>query len=168
MKQFIIGDESAGTIGRAFDDEIIGRLKASFGSGDFDNFPPSIRDAFQDAYSNQYKLVTNEPRLSINGQNFDPDILFVKVIDDGQGNITTDIKYIDVKYLDDVPFNSGGQSAVNSAVSSNGSATVLNSTNGDLFDEIAQASIPNTSGNLTVTTVEKLSVKVSDLDLIIE
>lgn len=85
-----------------------------------------------------------------------------------QGITVTDIKYIDVKYLDDVPFNSGGQSAIKNAVSTNGSTTVVNTTNVDLFDEIAQAAIPNTSGNLTITSVEKLSVKVSDLGLIIQ
>ncbi len=167
LKQFTIGDEAAGTIGRAFDDEIIGRLKNSFGSGDFSNFPPSVRTSFQDAYNQGYKLVTNEPRLSINGQNFDPDILFVKT-NVVQGITVTDIKYIDVKYLDDVPFNSGGQSAVKAAVLANGSTTVVNTTNANLFDEIAQAAIPNTSGNLTITSVEKLSIQVSDLGIIIQ
>ncbi|MGB4959195.1 MAG: hypothetical protein WBO36_06955, partial [Saprospiraceae bacterium] len=64
--------------------------------------------------------------------------------------------------------NSGGQSAIKSAVSSSGSATVVNTTNVNLFDEIAQAGIQNTSGNLTITSVEKLSIKISDLGMIIE
>ncbi len=169
VKTFNIGDETAGTIGRAFDDEIVFRLKESWRSGDFSNFPPSVRNTLSNIHSDPggFKLVINEPRLSINGQNFDPDILFVKVTDDGLGNITTDIKYIDVKYLDDVPFNSGGQSAIKAAVSANGNTTVVNTTGLNLTDALSNLGIPSTAGNLTITSVEKLSVKVSDLGLII-
>lgn len=92
--------------------------------------------------------------------------MFVKVTDDGLGTVTTDIKYIDVKYLDDVPFNSGGQSTVKAAVSSSGSATVTNMTNSNLMDYL-DIPIPGTSGNLTITSVEKLTVKVADLGLIV-
>lgn len=93
--------------------------------------------------------------------------MFVKVTDDGLGTVTTDIKYIDVKYLDDVPFNSGGQSAIKAAVSANGSTTVVNTTRLNLIDALTDLGIPSTAGNLTITSVEKLSVKVSDLGLII-
>lgn len=87
-------------------------------------------------------------------------------IDDGLGTITTDINYIEVKYLDDVPFNSCGQSAIKAAVSANGSTTVTNMTNSNLMDYL-DIPILGTSGNLTITSVGKLSVKVSDLGLIV-
>jgi hypothetical protein len=110
--------------------------------------------------------VTDEPRLAIAGQNFDPDLLFVKVLDDGLGNITTDCKYIDIKYLDDVPYNPGGQTAIKNAMAT-GNANVTNTTGVNLIDIATGVQIPNTNGQLTITSVEKLSVRISDLDLII-
>ncbi|MEA5457621.1 hypothetical protein VB796_01145 [Arcicella sp. LKC2W] len=90
----------------------------------------------------------------------------MKIIDDGLGNITTDCKYIDIKYLDDVPYNPGGQTAIKNAMAT-GNANVTNTTGMNLINEITGLPIPNTNGQLTITSVEKLSVKVSDLDLTI-
>lgn len=46
-------------------------------------------------------------------------------------------------------------------------ATVVNTTGLNLTDALSNLGIPNTAGNLTITSVEKLAVKVSDLGLII-
>lgn len=80
----------------------------------------------------------------IKRQIFKPDVLFVKSYTLNGINFT-DVKYIEIKYLDDVPYNSGGQQSVKNVVTQNGSATVINTSNANLFDEISQQGIPNTS-----------------------
>lgn len=77
------------------------------------------------------------------------------------------MKYLEIKYLDDVPFNSGGQQAIKNAVAQNGSASVLNNNGINLIDAVTDLPIPNTNSNLTFTLVQKLCVNATDLNLIV-
>ncbi|MCD4668612.1 MAG: hypothetical protein K8R44_08545 [Sulfurimonas sp.] len=82
-----------------------------------------MKTKFQTLYDDGYKLVITEPKLSVTSKNFEPDILFFGEERIGT-TIKSDVQYLEVKYLEDVPFNPGGQRTVYNTVQNNGSANV--------------------------------------------
>jgi len=134
--------------------------------GDFSKFPPAIENRFKSLYNSGYKLVISEPKISISGKNLEPDILFFGQKDIGGGVLIDDIQYLEIKYIEDVSFNTGGQKTLYDAVKNNGQASVNKVVNSNIVDVFNNPLPAKWQSNFDVNLVEKLTVKFN-LDLVI-
>jgi hypothetical protein len=148
-------------IGKLFDDEMAYQIKNSWISGDFTNFPPNIADYLKDLHLKNYKLVI-EPQVSILDENPKPDLLFFgskKV-----GSITkTDVIYLEVKYLSDVPFTNPQKAILN-----NLPATVIEKNSNELRDNVTNEILVLQGQSFVINEAHKLTVNKNTFQMEIQ
>ncbi|MEO9871558.1 hypothetical protein [Ekhidna sp.] len=108
-------------IGKLMDEVAIDELTTAWSSGNFDRFTDGVGPVLKTYKDNGYKLVVSEPKIAVNGINSEPDILLFGSISVA-GQSISDVRFIDVKFLDDVRYTAGQQEIANQ-VANSGRAT---------------------------------------------
>ncbi|MCH2236134.1 MAG: fibronectin type III domain-containing protein [Crocinitomicaceae bacterium] len=145
-------------IGKLFDDVVTQKVTESWTTGNFDDFPVEISEYLADLKNKGYKLVV-EPHVSINSKNPKPDLLFFgsKEI---AGVTISDVKYLEIKYLDDVGYTSAQKEITNNL------PAVVTEKNGQvILDRIGGDEVVSPGQAFTINDVKKFTVNKSTIDL---
>ena len=160
LKNISLDEASGQYLGKLFDDVITQNVKSSWISGDFSQFPTTIQNYLSNLKSQGYKLVV-EPQLTVLGKNPKPDFLLVKkeII---AGVTTYDVKYLEIKYLDDVPYTPSQK-----AITENVPVQVIKKDLDRMYD-VNNIEVVPFNTHITVNEVIKLTVDKSTLEMILQ
>ena len=155
-----LSEASGQYLGKLFDDAITQNVKSSWISGDFSQFPTAIKNHLSNLKSQGYKLVV-EPQVTVLGKNPKPDFLLVKK--EVFGYITTyDVKYLEIKYLDDVPYTTS-QKAITQIV-----PVEVKEINSQAVKDVNNIEIIPENTNFTISEVTKLTVNKTTLEMVLQ